>query len=67
MVEPTHKIKLINLFLKTYYRINKTFHFNFDYFAERLIEFLNLVIKRRSLDLSQVRKSVILKNIYKDL
>lgn len=65
MVEPTHKIKLINLFLKTYYRNNKTFHFNFDYFAERLIEFLNLVIKRRSL--SPVRKNVILRNISKEL
>ena len=65
--EPMIKIELINYFLREYFRMNKTFLFSFDYFAERLIENLNIVIKRRALELSPVRKSVILKNISKDL
>jgi len=67
MLEPTHKIQLINIFLEKYYQINDNFHFDFDYFAEHLIEFLNIVIKRRSLDLSLVRKNVILRKIAKEL
>ena len=65
--EPIIKIKLINHFLKEYFRENKRFHFSFDYFAERLIENLNIVIKRRPLELSLVRKNVILKNISKEV
>ena len=65
--EPIIKIKLINHFLKEYFRENKRFHFSFDYFAERLIENLNIVIKRRTLELSPVRKNVILKNISKEV
>ena len=67
MLEPTHKIELINVFLEKYYHINDRFHFDFDYFADQLIEFLNIVIKRRSLSLSPVRKNVILGKIGKEL
>jgi len=67
MLEPTHKIELINAFLEKYYQINDNFHFDFDYFADQLIEFLNIVIKRRSLDLSPVRKNVILGKISKGM
>lgn len=63
MVEPTPKIELINIFLKEYYLLNDEFHFSFNYFAERLIENLNIVIKRRNLRLSKVNKKAILKNI----
>lgn len=66
MLEPTHKIELINLFLKDYFRINKEFEFSFEYFAERLIEFLNIVIERRSLEYGTVNKDSILKTILKD-
>jgi len=60
---PKHKIELINLFLKAYYRVNKDFNFNFNYFAEKLIEYLNIVIERRGIDLSPLSKNNILKNI----
>ena len=66
MLEPTHKIELINLFLKEYFRMNKEFEFSFEYFAERLIEYLNIVIERRSLEFGPVSKATILKNIFKD-
>lgn len=63
--EPKHKIGLIKIFLKKYYRVNNDFNFSFKYFAERLIEDLNLVIDRRDLEFGQVRKETILKNISK--
>ena len=66
MLEPTHKIELINLFLKEYFRINHNFEFSFEYFAERLIEYLNIVIERRSLEYGLVNKDSILKSILKD-
>jgi tRNA A-37 threonylcarbamoyl transferase component Bud32 len=66
MLEPTHKIELINLFLKEYFRINNDFEFSFEYFAERLIEYLNIVIERRSLEYGPVNKDSILRSILKD-
>jgi len=63
--EPVHKIKLIKVFLKKYYKVNHDFAFSFEYFAERLIEDLNIVIERRDLDFGQVRKNAILGNILK--
>ena len=60
---PQHKIELINLFLKAYYSINRDFKFNFSYFAEKLIENLNIVIERREIDLSPLSKANILKTI----
>jgi hypothetical protein len=65
--EPIHKIKLIKIFLKKYYKINHDFTFSFEYFAERLIEDLNIVIERRDLDLGQVRKDTILNRIFKKI
>jgi len=56
MLEPTHKIELINLFLKEYFRINHDFEFSFEYFAERLIEYLNIELKRRCLTKEQSNK-----------
>ncbi|MFX0141300.1 MAG: RIO1 family regulatory kinase/ATPase [Candidatus Hodarchaeota archaeon] len=65
ITEPKHKIELINYFLKEYFRINKKFLFSFNYFAEKLIDYLNIVIERRAIELSPVRKNVILRNISK--
>ena len=62
--EPIHKIKLIKVFLKKYYKINRDFTFNFEYFAEKLIEDLNIVIERRDLDYGQVRKNTILGSFF---
>ena len=64
--KPMVKIELINYFLSEYFRINNSFLFSFDYFAERLIEYLNIVMKRRSIKLSSVRKNEILKNLSKN-
>jgi len=63
---PKPKIELINLFLKTYYRINKDFIFNFNYFAEKLIENVNAVIERRGIDLGPLSKKNILQDIIED-
>ncbi|MBD3254215.1 MAG: hypothetical protein GF383_03940 [Candidatus Lokiarchaeota archaeon] len=65
MEEPTHKVELINTFLQRYYLLNNTFKFSFDYFAEHLIENLNLVIERRSMSTGPLRKRVILERISK--
>ncbi len=66
MDEPKHKIELINIFLKEYYHMNNAFSFNFGYFAQQLIEFLNVVIERRELKISPVRKNSILNKISED-
>ncbi len=66
MFEPVHKTELINIFLKEYFRINTNFQFSFQYFAEKLIENLNIVIERRSLEFGPVSKDSILQNISKD-
>jgi len=66
MFEPKHKTELTNIFLKEYFRINTDFQFSFQYFAEKLIENLNIVIERRNLEFGPVSKSTILKNISKD-
>ena len=66
MFEPIHKTELINIFLKEYFRINYHFQFSFQYFAGKLIENLNIVIERRSLEFGPVSKDSILKNISKD-
>ncbi len=63
MPEPRHKMELINLFLREYYNFNDNFYFSFSYFAEKLIEFLNLVIARRSLEFGPLRKQNILRKI----
>jgi len=66
MTEPKPKIELLNIFLREYYRFNINFPFNFDYFAEKLIENLNEVIERRRLDFGSISKAAILSKIAKD-
>lgn len=61
--EPKPKMTLINLFLKEYYRHNRKFVFSFNYFAEKLIDYLNMVIERRNLHFGPVRKKQILESI----
>ncbi|MFX1438578.1 MAG: hypothetical protein ACFFAA_15490, partial [Promethearchaeota archaeon] len=56
MEEPEHKIDLINVFLKKYYQKNPKFPFIFDFFAEKLIENLNIVIERRNLPYGPISK-----------
>ena len=63
MEVPQHKIELIKVFLNEYYRINKDFKFDFEYFADRLIEDLNTVIERREVGYGTVNKKSILKKI----
>ncbi|MHA1728700.1 MAG: hypothetical protein ACTSWY_08195 [Promethearchaeota archaeon] len=60
---PKHKISLINLFLKKYYRVNFSFEFSFNYFAEKLMEYLNIVIKRRNINGVSIKKDRLFKDI----
>ncbi|TFF92973.1 MAG: hypothetical protein EU543_04675 [Promethearchaeota archaeon] len=64
--EPYHKIELINQFIKQYYKINTDFKFSFSYFANTIIEDLNIVIKRRDLSIGNLNKSRILNNLKKE-
>ena len=66
MNEPRPKIDLINYFLKSYYEMNPGFEFNFTYFAERLIEDLNEVMRRRNLQMS-LNKNSFIKEISREL
>jgi len=63
---PKSKIELINLFLKSYYRINPATYFDFSYFTEKLIENLNTVMRRRGIDMI-LQKENFLKDISKDM
>jgi len=63
---PKSKIELINLFLKSYYRINPATHFDFNYFTEKLIENLNTVMSRRGIDMI-LNKDNFIKDISKDM
>ncbi|MBY9016694.1 MAG: hypothetical protein KGD68_13455 [Candidatus Lokiarchaeota archaeon] len=63
---PKSKIELINLFLKSYYRINPATYFDFKYFTEKLIENLNTVMRRRGIDMI-LQKENFLKDISKDM
>lgn len=67
MEEPKHKIDLINIFLKKYYQTNPKFPFIFNYFAEKLIENLNMVIERRNLPYGTVSKDKIFEDISKEI
>jgi tRNA A-37 threonylcarbamoyl transferase component Bud32 len=66
MFNPRPKIDLINVFLKQYYQLNPSFQFDFNYFTERLIENLNIVMKRRQIHLN-LSKENFLKEISKEL
>ncbi len=63
---PLVKIELINLFLKSYYRINPETHFDFKYFTEKLIENLNTVMNRRDIDMI-LNKDNFIKEISRDM
>ena len=64
--EPKHKIELINVFLKKYYDVNTSFQFDFTYFTEKLIEFLNIVMQRRGMNMNLSKESF-LEKISKEL
>ena len=64
--DPRVKIELINLFLKSYYNQNPEFKFDFSFFAEKLIDNLNTVMRRRRINLSLDKREFI-KDISKDL
>jgi hypothetical protein len=66
LFEPKPKIELINLFLKKYYENNTSFQFDFNYFTEKLIEDLNIVMKRRNMGMDLSKESF-LEKISKDL
>ncbi|MFX1316845.1 MAG: hypothetical protein ACFE9T_13370 [Promethearchaeota archaeon] len=66
MPDPKHKIELINIFLTKYYSFT-SFNFNFNYFAEVLIDNLNIVMKRRSIRLSPLKKATFIEEIKKEL
>ena len=57
--DPKNKIELINLFLKSYYNENPSFEFDFSYFAEKLIDNLNIVMRRRKINLSLDKRDFI--------
>jgi len=63
---PLVKIELINLFLKSYYRINPETNFDFKYFTEKLIENLNTVMNRRGIYMV-LKKDFFLKEISRDM
>jgi hypothetical protein len=63
---PKAKLELVNLFLRSYYRINPSIQFDFKYFTEKLIENLNIVINRRGLSIN-LNKDDFMKEISKDM
>ena len=63
---PLVKIELINIFLKSYYRINPETYFDFKYFTEKLIENLNTVMSRRGIDMI-LNKENFIKEISRDM
>jgi aminoglycoside phosphotransferase len=64
---PKHKIDLIILFLNTYYDSNKEFNFSLNYFAQKLIEYINIVIERRSLNIGTLNVDVVISKLSKNL
>jgi len=67
MDEPKHKIDLINLFLRKYYQTNSSFQFDFNYFTEKIIGHLNIVIERRNLPYGPIRSASFIENISKEI
>ncbi|MFX1312226.1 MAG: hypothetical protein ACFFHD_06400 [Promethearchaeota archaeon] len=67
MEEPTHKVDLINIFLRKYYQSSSSFQFNFNYLAEKLIEDLNIVIERRNLPYGVISKAKFIEDISKEI
>ncbi|MHA1985274.1 MAG: hypothetical protein ACW98D_01425 [Promethearchaeota archaeon] len=67
MDEPKHKIDLINIFLRKYYQANSSFQFDFNYFTEKIISHLNIVIERRNLPYGPIRSASFIENISKEI
>jgi tRNA A-37 threonylcarbamoyl transferase component Bud32 len=67
MDEPKHKIDLINIFLRKYYQTNSSFQFDFNYFTEKIIGHLNIVIERRNLPYGPIRSASFIENISKEI
>ena len=67
MGEPKQKIELINIFLKKYYQTATSFQFDFNYLAEKIIEDLNIVIKRRGIPFGLLSKSNFIEFISKEI
>jgi len=67
MDEPKHKIDLINLFLRKYYQTNSSFEFDFNYFTEKIIGHLNIVIERRNLPYGPIRSTSFIEDISKEI
>ncbi|MFW9938606.1 MAG: RIO1 family regulatory kinase/ATPase [Candidatus Thorarchaeota archaeon] len=64
--DPKVKIDLLNRFLKEYYQRNPKFKFDFKYFTEHLIENLNIVMRRRHINLN-LEKSYFIKQISREI
>ncbi|MFX0057880.1 MAG: hypothetical protein ACFE85_00260 [Candidatus Hodarchaeota archaeon] len=64
--EPKIKIDLVNLFLKSYYQKNPNLQFEFKYFTEKLIENLNIVMRRRHINLN-LKKSHFIEEISREI
>ena len=67
MEEPKHKVDLINIFLRKYYRTNPKFSFDFNYLAEKIIDNLNIVIERRNLPYGTISRTLFLDDISKEI
>jgi len=67
MEEPKHKVDLINIFLRKYYRTNPKFPFDFNYLAEKIIDNLNIVIERRNLPYGTISRTLFLNDISKEI
>ncbi len=67
MEEPKHKVDLINIFLRKYYRTNPKFPFDFNYLAEKIIDNLNIVIERRNLPYGTISRTLFLDDISKEI
>jgi len=64
---PKQKIELINIFIKKYYQKSSSFEFDFNYLAEKIIEDLNIVIKRRGIPFGLLSKSHFIDYISKEI
>ncbi|TXT65001.1 MAG: hypothetical protein BAJALOKI1v1_480010 [Promethearchaeota archaeon] len=65
LAEPSHKIELINIFLKEYFNANTDFLFSFHKFSKLLINNLNKVIKRRALGMGNLNLDVIFNKLFR--
>ena len=63
---PRIKIELLNQFLKEYYQRNSNLKFNFKYFTEHLIENLNIVMRRRHININ-LEKSYFIEQISREI